>query len=81
MLENDKPIKEAPVLICYICGGKYGTMSLKYHLMTCEKEFKRKEKELAKYLKKKLPELPEELKDFMKNTKSSKLRKIYNDKA
>jgi ribosome-binding protein aMBF1 (putative translation factor) len=59
-----KITKEGPHLVCYICGMKYGTKSLKFHLKECKKKFMRKERKREKWLRIKLPKKPRELDEY-----------------
>ena len=59
-----KNIKEPPHLVCYICGLKYGTKSLKFHLVECKSNFSRKEKGRPKWQRIRLSKAPRELVEF-----------------
>lgn len=80
-MKKHEKITEPPVLICYICGGKYGTASLKFHLKACKPRFILEEQTYSSFLRVALPDPPKELEDFMANPKSQKLRRLYNEKA
>eukprot|EP00471_Norrisiella_sphaerica_P007969 CAMPEP_0184496586 /NCGR_PEP_ID=MMETSP0113_2-20130426/34327_1 /TAXON_ID=91329 /ORGANISM="Norrisiella sphaerica, Strain BC52" /LENGTH=589 /DNA_ID=CAMNT_0026883267 /DNA_START=435 /DNA_END=2203 /DNA_ORIENTATION=+ len=53
------PLRSPKFRICYICGRKYGTTSLKIHLPQCEKIWKQRELRKAPADRKPVPQPPE----------------------
>ena len=62
--KKPKAIREPIGLICYICGMKFGSTSLKIHIPQCEKKWIDREAQKPKRERKPVPKPPQEMKDM-----------------
>jgi len=69
------------MLMCYICGREYGTLSLEIHIKTCKKKWEIEQEKKPKNQRRPCPEAPPNFDKMLSGEITQDTKDIYNEAA